>query len=83
MRTIIIVVLVLLPSIALAQTNSRTCYDASGRISGTAETNRNSVTTLRDGAGRMTGTVESLPDGRIQLRAAQDRMSGTVIAPRQ
>jgi YD repeat-containing protein len=44
----------LLPSIALAP--STTIYDASGRISGTAQTSGN-VTTCRDGSGRMTGTL--------------------------
>jgi YD repeat-containing protein len=80
-RTIIIVALALLPSIALAQTSSRTFYDAQGRISGTAET-QGSVTTFRDGMGRMTGTAERLPDGRIQMRDAMGRMTGTSDAPR-
>jgi len=60
----------------LPQSGTRTFYDASGRISGTATTH-DKVTTFRDGMGRMTGTAERLPDGRIEFRDAQGRLTGT------
>jgi hypothetical protein len=55
---------------------TRTLYDASGRINGTATT-EDRVTTFRDGSGRMTGTAERLPDGRTEFRDAQGRLTGT------
>ena len=58
------------------QSGTHTFYDASGRISGTATTDRN-VTTFRDGSGRMTGTAERLLDGRVELRDAQWRLTET------
>jgi YD repeat-containing protein len=79
---IAVIALVLLPSIASAQSSLQTIYDASGRISGSAETQGN-VTTFRDGAGRMTGTAERLPDGRIQMRDRTGRETGTVTAARR
>ena len=80
MRSLVVALALLLPTAALAQ--STTIYDASGRISGTAETSGN-VTTFRDASGRMTGTAERLPDGRVQMRDAQGRMTGSITAPRK
>lgn len=82
MRTILILVALLLPSLALAQASSRTVYDAQGREVGTTTTSHG-VTTLRDRMGRETGTAERQPDGRIQLRDAMGREAGSVSAPRR
>ena len=60
---------------ARSQSGTRTFYDASGRISGTASISDN-VTTFRDRIGRITGTGERAPDGRTQFRDAFGRMTG-------
>jgi YD repeat-containing protein len=70
------VVALLLASPAIAADDSRTFYDAAGRVTGSATTDRN-VTTFRDASGRVSGTATRSPDGRIEFRDAQGRLTGT------
>jgi len=51
---------------AWQQAGTRTFYDASGRIRGTATTH-DKVTTFRDGTGRLTGTAERLHDAALSF----------------
>ena len=58
MRIITIALLTTLATLAPAQTqDARIFHDAHGRVTGTARTDSNSVTTFHDASGRVTGSI--------------------------
>ena len=57
--TTTIVLLTLLPLPANAQDGGRIFHDAAGRVSGSARTDANGVTTFHDRAVRVTGTART------------------------
>src|SRR5215831_17098723 len=57
--TTTIVLLTLLPLPANAQDGGRIFHDAAGRVTGSARTDANGVTTFHDRAGRVTGTART------------------------
>ncbi len=79
MRTLIVAMLVLLPTLAFDQTT--TYRDGSGRLSGTSET-QNGVTTYRDSRGRLSGTAETR-SGVTTYRDGMGRLSGTTESSRR
>jgi YD repeat-containing protein len=54
---ITIALLTTLATLAPAQAQDVRFHDAQGRVTGTARTDRNGVTTFRDAAGRITGSI--------------------------
>src|SRR5215467_11517054 len=59
MKPTTIVLLTLLPLPANAQDGGRIFHDAAGRVTGSARTDANGVTTFHDRAGRVTGTART------------------------
>ena len=83
-RTIILLTLLvalLLPQMAEAQTE--TFRDSTGRITGTASRDANGTVTYRDGIARMTGTRTRDANGMITFRDASGRTTGTASGPRR
>ena len=70
-----LLVALLLPQMAEAQTE--TFRDASGRVTGTASRDANGTVTYRDGSRRMTGTATRDANGTTTFRDASGRIMGT------
>jgi YD repeat-containing protein len=69
----------LMPIDALAQ--SRTSYDASGRVSGRWTTGNNGSTTFYDASSRVTGRTSTGSSGTTTIYDAGGRSVGTVTTP--
>ena len=66
----------LMPTDALAQ--SRTFYDASGRVTGRSTTGSNGSTTIYDASGRVTGRTSTSSNGTTTIYDSDGRSVGTV-----
>jgi YD repeat-containing protein len=68
----------LMPTGVLAQSSSRTFYDASGRVSGRSTTGSNGSTTIYDTSGRVTGRTSTSSNGTTTIYDASGRNVGSV-----
>ena len=66
----------LMPTEALAQ--SRTFYDASGRVTGRSITGSNGSTTIYDASGRVTGRTSTSSNGTTTIYDSDGRRVGSV-----
>ena len=74
------IVLVLMPTEALAQ--SRTFYDADGRVAGHSTTDSNGSTTFYDASGKVTGR-SSTSGNQTTIYGGDGRRTGTVTTTKQ
>ena len=75
------IVLVLMPTAALAQ--SRTFYDASGRVTGRSTSGSNGSTTIYDASGRVTGRTSTGSNGTTTIYGSDGRRVGSVTTTKQ
>ena len=73
--TIVLLTLLTLP--ASAQ-DARTFHDAAGRLTGSARTDSNGVTTSHDRAGFVTGTARTDSNGVTTFHDASGRVTGSI-----
>ena len=66
----------LMPTDALAQ--SRTFYDASGRVTGRSITGSNDSTTIYDASGRVTGRTSTGSNGTTTIYGSDGRKADTI-----
>jgi YD repeat-containing protein len=82
--TMIAIVLALfLPTAALAQSQSRTIYDSSGRVSGRTSTDSQGSTTFYDASGRVSGRSSTDSQGTTTFYDAAGRRTGTVTTTKK
>ena len=74
--TIVLLTLLALP--ANAQDGGRIIHDAAGRVTGSARTDANGVTTFHDRAGRVTGTARADSNGVTTFHDASGRVTGSI-----
>ena len=74
--TIVLLTLLALP--ASAQDGGRIFHDAAGRVTGSARTDANGVTTFHDRAGRVTGTARTDSNGVTTFHDASGRVTGSI-----
>ena len=63
---------------ANAQQAPRIFHDAHGRVTGSARTDANGVTTFHDRAGRITGTARTDSSGVTTFHDASGRVTGSI-----
>jgi YD repeat-containing protein len=78
MRMITIVLLTTLAPLVPAQAQDVRFHDAQGRVTGSARTDANGVTTFHDRAGRVTGTARTDRNGVTTFRDAAGRTTGSI-----
>jgi YD repeat-containing protein len=74
--TIVLLTLLALP--ASTQDGGRILHDAAGRVTGSARTDANGVTTFHDALGRVTGTARTDRNGVTTFRDAAGRTIGSI-----
>ena len=74
--TIVLLTLLALP--ANARDAGRIFHDAAGRVTGSARTDANGVTTFHDRAGRITGTARTDSNGVTTFHGASGRVTGSI-----
>ena len=74
--TIVLLTLLALP--ANAQAGGRIFHDAAGRVTGSARTDGNGVTTFHDRIGRLTGTARTDSNGVTTFHDAAGRVTGSI-----
>ena len=74
------IAIALLPALMLAPARAQDSrfYDRAGRVTGSARTDANGVTTFRDRAGRVTGTAHTDRNGVTTFRDAAGRTTGSI-----
>jgi hypothetical protein len=77
MRLIIIALTTLVP-LAPANAQDIRFHDAHGRVTGSARTDANGVTTFHDRAGRVTGTARTDRNGVTTFHDAVGRTTGSI-----
>ena len=77
-RIIVAALLTALATLAPANAQDVRFHDAQGRVTGTARTDRNGVTTFRDRAGRVTGTARTDSNGVTTFHDASGRVTGSI-----
>jgi len=75
---IITIALATLATLAPAQAQDVRFHDAQGRVTGSARTDANGVTTFHDRAGRVTGTARTDSNGVTTFRDATGRTTGSI-----
>jgi hypothetical protein len=78
MRIITIALLTALATLAPANAQDVRFRDAHGRVTGSATTDANGVTTFRDRVGRVTGTARTDSNGVTTFRDAAGRVTGSI-----
>ena len=78
MRIIITIALTALATLAPANAQAVRFHDAQGRVTGSARTDANGVTTFHDRAGRVTGTARTDRNGVTTFRDAAGRVTGSI-----
>jgi hypothetical protein len=78
MRIITIALLTTLATLAPAQAQDARFHDAHGRVTGSARTDANGVTTFHDRAGRVTGTARTDRNGVTTFHDASGRVTGAI-----
>jgi hypothetical protein len=79
MRNITIALLTTLATLTPAQAqDARIFHDAQGRVTGSARTDSNGVTTFHDAMGRTTGTARTDSNGVTTFHDAMGRTTGRV-----
>jgi len=78
MKPTTIVLLTLLALPANAQDGGRIFHDAHGRVTGSARTDANGVTTFHDRAGRVTGTARTDNNGVTTFHDVSGRVTGSI-----
>jgi hypothetical protein len=70
--------LIMLATLAPAQAQDVRFRDAAGRVTGSARTDANGLTTFHDRAGRVAGTARTDSNGVTTFRDAAGRTTGSV-----
>jgi len=78
MIRITIALLTTLATLAPAQAQDVRFRDPAGRVTGSARTDANGVTTFHDRAGRVTGTARTDRNGVTTFRDAAGRTTGSI-----
>ena len=78
MRTITIALLITLATLAPANAQDVRFRDAAGRVTGSARTDANGVTTFHDRVGRVTGTARTDSNGVTTFHDASGRVTGSI-----
>ena len=82
MARLAVALALLMPTGVLAQSSSRTFYDASGRVSGRATTDSGGSTTIYDSSGRVSGRT-STSGNMTTIYGSDGRRVGTVTTTKQ
>jgi len=77
-ESITIALLTTLAALAPARAQDARFRDAAGRVTGSARTDANGVTTFHDRAGRVTGTARTDRNGITTFRDAAGRSTGSI-----
>jgi len=75
---IIAIALTTLATLAPAQAQDVRFHDAQGRVTGSARTNANGLTTFHDRVGRVTGTARTDRNGVTTFHDASGRVTGSI-----
>ena len=75
---IITIALTTLATLAPAQAQDVRFHDAVGRITGSARTDANGVTSFHDRVGRVTGTARTDRNGATMFHDASGRVTGSI-----
>jgi hypothetical protein len=75
---IITIALIMLAALAPAQAQDVRFHDAHGRVTGSARTDANGVTTFHDRAGRVTGTARTDSNSVTTFHDASGRVTGSI-----
>jgi YD repeat-containing protein len=78
MRIITIALLTTLAALAPAKAQDTRFYDRAGRVTGSARTDANGVTTFHDRAGRVTATARTDSNGTTTFHDASGRTTGSI-----
>jgi len=78
MRIVTIALLTTLATLAPANAQDVRFHDRAGRVTGSARTDANGVTTFHDRAGRVTGTARIDRNGVTTFRDAAGRTIGSI-----
>jgi hypothetical protein len=78
MRIITIALLTTLATLAPANAQDVRFHDRAGRITGSARTDANGLTTFHDRAGRVTGTARTDSNGVTTFHDASGRVIGSI-----
>ena len=75
---IITIALTTLATLAPAQAQDVRFHDAQGRVTGSARTNANGLTTFHDRVGRVIGTARTDRNGVTTFHDASGRVTGSI-----
>ena len=78
MRIITVTLLTTLATLAPAQAQNVRFHDRAGRVTGSARTDSNGVTTFHDHSGRVTGTARTDRNGVTTFHDAAGRVTGSM-----